>query len=161
MRLLDFLLAVLVLGAFAVVAELGLRETETGGTAYAIDGDTLELSGEHVRLQGIDAPELFQTCQKDGRDWDCGRAARKALADALKGGPVACSYGERDTYDRPLARCAVKGRDLGALLVSQGLAVGYRSRDYDREEAEARAQKRGIWAGTFERPAEYRAEHPR
>ena len=46
------------------------------GTARAVDGDTLDLSGERVRLIGIDAPELDQSCQRDGQGWACGDWAR-------------------------------------------------------------------------------------
>lgn len=160
-RLMDLFLAMLLLGGFALLAQLVLREAEMTGPAYAIDGDTLDLAGEHVRLLGIDAPEREQTCMRDGKTWGCGQAARQALADALRDGPVTCTYGERDAYDRPLARCEVKGQDLGARLVAEGLAVSYRSRAYAGQEAAARAAKRGIWAGTFQRPVEYRAAHRR
>lgn len=160
-RLLDLAVAIAIIAGLAYLTQLLLREEKLAGPASAVDGDTLDLVGEHIRLQGIDAPELDQTCARDGHTWACGQAARRALADALRRGPVACAYTERDVYDRPLARCSVKGEDLGALLVAQGLAIGYRSRDYAAQEAEARDKKRGLWAGAFQRPVEYRAAHPR
>lgn len=158
LRRLDVVFAVLLLAGLAVLAEWLLRE-DVSGAARAADGDTLVLNGEHVRLKGMDAPELAQTCTRDGRDWPCGREAKAALAAALKKGEVACTFSERDDYDRPLAHCAVAGVDLGALLVRQGLAVAFGA--YHAEEAEARAARRGMWAGTFQRPAAYRAEHRR
>ncbi|MFG1360305.1 thermonuclease family protein [Xanthobacter pseudotagetidis] len=158
LRRLDVVFAVLLLAGLAVLAEWLLRE-DVSGAARAADGDTLVLNGEHVRLKGMDAPELAQTCTRDGRDWPCGREAKAALAAALKKGEVACTFSERDDYDRPLAHCAVAGADLGALLVRQGLAVAFGA--YHAKEAEARAARRGMWAGTFQRPAAYRAGHRR
>lgn len=160
-RLLDYLLAAALLGALAAAAEWMLRE-EMAGTARAIDGDTLVLDGAHVRIQGIDAPELHQECaREDGRPWPCGAAARRAMADLVAKGAVACAWSGRDDYDRPLARCLAGGRDLGAQMVRGGYALSFRGGAYDDEEAEARRERRGIWAGTFQRPAEYRAAHPR
>ena len=46
------------------------------GRAAVIDGDTMEINGERIRLQGIDAPEVAQTCSKDsGKPWNCGLEA--------------------------------------------------------------------------------------
>lgn len=150
--------ALLLLAALAVAADLLLR-ADVSGSARAVDGDTLILEGEHVRLKGMDAPELAQTCTRDGKAWPCGKEARRALAAALRNGEVRCTFSARDDYDRPLAHCAVAGEDLGALMVRQGLALAYGG--YGAEEAQARAAGRGLWAGGFERPAQYRAEHPR
>ena len=41
-------------------------ETLTGG-ARIIDADTVEIAGEKLRLEGIDAPESRQTCKRDGK----------------------------------------------------------------------------------------------
>ncbi len=51
-----------------------LAET-LSGPARVVDGDTLFVAGERIRLHGIDAPEKDQTCSIDGRDWACGIAA--------------------------------------------------------------------------------------
>lgn len=158
LRRLDIVFAVLLLAGLAVLADWLLKE-DLSGAARAADGDTLVLNGEHVRLKGMDAPELAQTCTRDGKDWPCGREAKAALAAALKQGQVACTFSARDDYDRPLALCTVAGADLGALLVRQGLAVAFGA--YQAEEAEARAARRGLWAGSFQRPSDYRADHRR
>jgi endonuclease YncB( thermonuclease family) len=158
LRRLDVVFAVLLLAGLAVLADWLLKE-DLSGAARAADGDTLVLNGEHVRLKGMDAPELAQTCTRDGGDWPCGREAKAALAAALREGAVACTFSERDDYDRPLAQCTVSGADLGALMVRQGLAVAFGA--YHAEEAEARAARRGLWAGSFQRPADYRADHRR
>lgn len=161
MRFLDLLLAALVLLGLAVVTQIATRQDLREGVAFAVDGDTLDLAGQHVRIAGIDAPELRQECVRDRRPWACGEAARRALDEAVRRGPVTCASAYRDKYDRPLARCSVGGTDLGELMVREGFAVAYRGRDYAGVEAAAQAARRGIWAGSFQPPADYRAAHPR
>ncbi len=161
MRLFDIFRAAVILVVLAVAVEMLSRAEHLEGRAEAVDGDTLDIAGTHIRLAGIDAPELRQTCEREGRPWRCGEAARTALAEALAGGPVSCRAEKRDKYRRPLGFCTVGGTDLAALMVRKGLAVAYLSKAYQNEEAEARAAGRGLWAGTFQRPADYRAEHPR
>src|SRR5690606_2389809 len=73
------------------------------------------------------------------------------------GGAVACEGWSRDRYDRLLARCTVAGRDLARAMVEQGWAVAYGG--YDDAEAEARRARRGLWAGSFERPQDWRRIH--
>ncbi len=53
------------------------------GTASVIDGDTIEVHGQRIRLHGIDAPESRQRCRLDGKPWQCGKDAANALAAAL------------------------------------------------------------------------------
>lgn len=130
------------------------------GHAEAMDGDSLRLRGQELRLKGLDAPEYRQDCRRDGMDYPCGRAARQALAAYLARGDITCTVRERDRFGRGLARCVQSdGRDLGARLVADGFAVAFG--DYAAEEAQSRAARRGLWAGSFERPADWRARHPR
>ena len=130
------------------------------GNARASDGDSFRLGDNRVRLLGIDAPELAQDCAAaDGSSWSCGRAARDRMAALLSGGAVDCRPEDRDQYDRLLARCSVAGDDLGALMVAEGLAIA--AGLYWQEEAAARAAGRGIWAGGFDKPADWRDDHPR
>lgn len=143
--------------AFAVLAVMVLDRRpneQVTGQAWAVDGDSLVVGGRGMRIRGIDAPELRQTCTIGGHEEPCGRQAAQALRRWLARGAVTCVGGENDRYGRLLVVCRVNGTDIGADLVRNGLAVDYG--DYPAEESEARAAHRGIWAGTFERPEAWR-----
>ena len=74
------------------------------GVPRIIDADTLELSKQKVRLQGIDAPESAQTCRlTGGRRYQCGNQATAALRTRLGQGAVRCTIESRDPL-RPRAR---------------------------------------------------------
>ncbi len=128
------------------------------GPARVIDGDTIEIQGERIRLHGIDAPESRQLCRLDDKPWQCGKDAGNALVEKIASQPVTCEDLGRDRYERIIAKCAVAGEDIGAWMVSEGLALAYRrySLDYTGQEAEAQAARRGIWAGEFVKPWEWR-----
>jgi endonuclease YncB( thermonuclease family) len=128
-----------------------------------VDGDTLRLGRERVRLYGIDAPEAAQTCfDGNGRFWGCGRAATEHLKAMVAGKPVVCVQRDRDVYHRPVSICAVHGTDLGEAMVRAGLAITeerYSGGRYRAAEMEARAGRRGMWGSTFETPKAWRARH--
>lgn len=148
---------VLVVLTVPVLAADAARVT---GSARVVDGDTLVIGSEHVRLHGIDAPESDQRCEADGAAWDCGGFARQELAGLVAGQELTCTGRGRDRYDRLVARCEAAGRDIGATLVASGAATAYRrySTDYVREEGAARAAGLGIWRGTMETPEIFRHE---
>jgi endonuclease YncB( thermonuclease family) len=129
------------------------------------DGDSFRIGGERYRLQDIDAPELHQMCKDaGGREWACGRRAREELRKLLSRG-VTCAPITRDRFGRLVATCEANGRDVGEAMVRGGWATAYRGRGlsgrYASAESEARAQRRGIWAGSFEEPRHWRDGHPR
>lgn len=127
------------------------------GRARAVDGDTLRLGRERVRLLGIDAPEIAQTCRRDGRRWPCGVAARTAMARLVQRGTTRCAPRGRDRYGRLLAVCRTAGADLSASMAAAGLAVS--RGDYGAEQAAAQRARKGVWAGTFEDPRAWRDAH--
>ncbi|NBN78521.1 thermonuclease family protein [Microvirga tunisiensis] len=132
----------------------------TVAPARVIDGDTLDVGGERLRLEGIDAPELAQTCRRpDGRSYACGKVAAEALARLVAAGPLRCSGDTQDGYGRRLATCEAAGRNINAAMVLNGHAFAFTrySASYVAEEAAARAARTGLFAGTAEAPWDYRA----
>jgi len=86
-----------------------------------IDGDTLEIRGERIRLFGIDAPESGQTClDAKGRSYRCGQKAALVLDARIGEGVVTCERKGMDRYGRVVALCRVFGEDLGAWMVGLG-----------------------------------------
>lgn len=158
-RVLDILLAFSILAFIAIiwmnVDRVAMRQF--AGVAEAVDGDSLRLAGERIRLSGIDAPELGQTCRRDGEDYGCGREALKLLSRLVADLTVICGGWERDRYGRRLAVCRADGMDINRALVEQGWAVAYGG--YEDAEAAARQARRGVWAGDFERPSDWRKVH--
>jgi endonuclease YncB( thermonuclease family) len=151
------LLAVALLVAF--VLRVVSPPVESRGAARAIDGDSLEMRGHEFRLRGIDAPEYRQTCRDErGRGWACGREARRALAELIRRGTVVCTSSERDRYGRDLATCRAGDIDLNREMVRLGLAVTYIDPGASllMAEKEAKAARRGLWRGPFEKPSAWR-----
>ncbi|TCL09301.1 endonuclease YncB(thermonuclease family) [Shimia isoporae] len=129
------------------------------GTASVIDGDTIEIRGQRLRLHGIDAPESGQLCHDANNDpWRCGKEAAFALSDKIGRRPVSCNLIDQDRYGRWIAICEQNGKTLNAWLVREGWAIAYTrfSDDYVREERAARRAKRGIWQGSFVAPEDWR-----
>lgn len=87
----------------------------------AVDGDTIDLDGERIRVLGVDTPEINCHCQRE-----CGmaRAAKAFTAERLRG-QVGIERHGKDRYGRTLARVTVDGIDLAVLLVDAGLGRPY------------------------------------
>jgi endonuclease YncB( thermonuclease family) len=129
------------------------------GRASVIDGDTIEIRGERIRLVSVDAPESRQTClDAGGRAWRCGQQAALALSDMIGRSSIVCLSEGRDQYDRILGQCSVSNVGLSAWLIENGWAVPYNDREGRHYPAARRAEdaRRGIWAGSFERPSDWR-----
>jgi len=148
----------LVLVAAVRVFNAGRYELLEGRPALA-DGDSLTLSGQRIRLLGLDAPELAQTCRQGNDERPCGKMARDALRRIVGSRIVRCEAQDEDRYGRLLARCYLGDDDIGEMLVRSGWALS--SGDYERAEAQARGAGAGIWAMQFIEPKEWRALHNR
>ena len=127
--------------------------------AVVVDGDGLRIGTLRIRLWGIDAPELKQTCDQDNIEYPCGEDARFLLGGLLMGGDLSCKVKDVDRYNRTIAQCSAGGIDLGGEMVRQGYALDWKQYSkgfYKEQEIEAKANKRGIWAGNFTQPWEWR-----
>ena len=132
------------------------------GRASIIDGDTLEIHGQRIRLSAIDAPESGQTCaDANGKPWRCGTFAARAMDDLAGGKTLTCDPVDVDRYNRIVAVCYAGQTDVGAALVRAGLAMAYRKYglDYVADEKAAQIEKQGMWAGQFEWPWDWRKAH--
>ena len=126
----------------------------TSDRVRVIDGDTIDISGQRIRLHGIDTPEAKQECRRDGVTWLCGAAATNVLRKLIGGAQITCIQRDMDRYGRVVAVCHANGIDLNAAMVQSGMALAYRkySDDYTSQEASAKAAGRGLWAGQFVSP---------
>jgi endonuclease YncB( thermonuclease family) len=130
------------------------------GPAHIIDGDTIDIAGTRIRLEGIDAPEAGQTCQNArGETWDCGHAATRLLETLTQNQQVDCQSRGLDKYGRLLGICFVGTLDLNAEMVKRGYAWAFvrYSKLYVTVEAEAKKLALGIWQGPATPAWDYRA----
>lgn len=137
----------------------GVPKDAVSGRVNVIDGDSLKIGRHEIRLEGIDAPEGPQNCTRNGRQWPCGRRSAAHLRSLAGRAVVTCNTSKRDRFNRLLATCFRKDRNLNRQMVLDGWALSYGK--YRREEKQARAAKRGIWVGTFERPRYWRRRNGR
>ena len=123
-----------------------------------VDGDTIDLSDVRIRLNGIDSPEIGQTCRNNQLIWHCGIEATKTMRHLAKGKIVTCSGKKKDQYGRLIANCFVGKLSLNATMVEVGMALAYRhfSLEYVEHEKFAREAKQGLWSGEFVSPWNWR-----
>ena len=151
------------LGRLIAILTFSRRIDCLTGPAKVIDGDTIVVAGQMVRLHGIDALELDQTFWWRGQQIGCGTMSLAALEALIAGVKVRCEVIERDRHGRLVAKVFSPNRiDIGPRLVSAGWALAYRrcSTDYVAAEDEARKARRGMWRGTFVKPWEWRISSP-
>lgn len=111
------------------------------GVARVLDGETLVINGQRVRLAGIEVPEDLKRCGS-ARDADvCVTDAIRALRSMVSSAPVRCVVGDEG------ATCYTGTVDINRELVRSGYAKAYRgySSTYVDEELAAEAAGRGLW----------------
>jgi endonuclease YncB( thermonuclease family) len=90
-----------------------VAETLTGKVTKVRDGDTIEVDGTAIRLQGVAAPERREAG---------GRAARDFMRRLVDGKPVRCVTTSERSWDRQIGICYRDGEDIGAEIIRAGLA---------------------------------------
>jgi endonuclease YncB( thermonuclease family) len=145
-------------GTLVVVASLFVRSSEAPARAPAnshlsakadrlavLDGNTLRVGNQVVRLEGIAAPARGSLCHAAGQaDRDCGSAAANALAVLVRGSAVDCTIRGHDDWGRPVGNCLAGGTRLNETMVLDGWARA-EAADLREPEATARAAGRGMW----------------
>lgn len=133
--------------------------TLTTRRARALTGDTLRIGNALVAIDGVEAPEITQVCERGDDQWPCGKAARDALDRMVRGRSVSCRItGEREAGIKT-GVCATGEADLADKLIEDGMAFSTGFFFWTHRaglERKARAEKNGLWAGDPERPQAWR-----
>ena len=131
------------------------------GQVKIIDGDTISISTNKIRLHGIDAPERKQNCIYQKKEWPCGIQSTIELKKLTNNQIIKCEVSDIDIYNRYIGICSANKINLNQIMVERGWAIAYRyySTDYVIEEKYARENKLGIWKGQFEEPYLYRKKN--
>ena len=152
--------------------QLHSEEKVIYGWPKVIDGDSISIKTESIRLHGIDAPEIKQICKKkNNTPYMCGVIAKDSLknliereSSGINQKKVYCYYSERDRYKRIIGKCYVGKNsviNLNHAMVSLGQAVAYvkYSKDYIEGQNKAKKMGIGIWQGEFILPEEWRRKN--
>jgi len=139
------------------------------GTARVIDGDTISIRQQRVRIAAIDACEKEQSGLLNGKTWPCGVVARSYLRKMIDGKHVSCRIVDVDRYNRSVGQCFLENKDIGLAMVRAGQAEamlrylppnhGIDIAEYGYAENYARERLLGIWAADVESPHLYRRAH--
>ena len=141
-------------------------DSEHKGPARVIDAGTIEVGGGRHRFYGIDAVEIDRVCRhRDGTQWPCGREAAAALAELLRGRTVNCDIWQgtvRDAHDRFVSVCYAGSDNLSTWVANEGWALADRDANrlynYTTKEGMVKFLRRGVWAGPFDPPKEWRRQ---
>jgi len=122
------------------------------------DGDTIRIGDERIRFNGIDAPEIKQTCVYKQIEFKCGEFSKNLLIEKIFNQKVSCIKESKDQYGRTLAECFVGKESLSSYLVREGYAFAYRkySDKFILDEEYARIKGNGMWSMDFIFPWDFR-----
>lgn len=157
----------LTLAVESAVAEQWLGSV--AGTARVIDGDTISIRQQRVRIAAIDACEKEQSGLLNGKTWPCGLVARSYLRKMIDGKHVFCRIVDVDRYRRSVSQCFLGNTDIGIAMVRAGQVEamlrylprnhGIDIAEYGYAENAARERLLGMWAADVESPHLYRRSH--
>lgn len=97
----------------SMLGRIAGRRLPVSQPIYTIDGDTLRVGADRIRLRGINTPEL----NEPGGD-----AARQRLDQLLRDGPIRIVPYGQDIYGRTIADVFVNGRNVAEVLRQEGYA---------------------------------------
>jgi len=103
--------------AALVIVHGSAEAADYSGRARVIDGDTISIRNQRIRIAAIDACERDQTGSKGGKLWPCGVAARSYLGKMIDGQHVRCDIIDQDQYRRLVGQCFIGDVDIGLALV--------------------------------------------
>lgn len=149
------LLVIFIISTFHI-AHAGMK-----GKPVIVDGDTIIIDNNAIRLEGIDAPEAGQKCNKASRrKWSCGKEAVKVITNIIDGKTVRFKSVGTDDFNRTIATCYVGDTNINATMVRLGYAWAFRkySTNYIEDEEFAKKQNKGIWQAKTETAWDYRAQ---
>ena len=108
-----------------------------------VDGDSIELNGKMYRLYGIDAPDDGQICP-DG--WPAAYESEAYLGQLIEGKTVTCMPIGLPRRNETDAICRADGVDIGAAMVTGGMAYAFvpYSVRYITQESAAVSANRGM-----------------
>ena len=140
------------------------------GVPSVTDGDTIKINGNKIRLFGIDAPEVKQSCKKPFisfsfyslyKKYNCGVISTEKLRDKISNKKISCLISNKDRYGRFIGECFYKKLNLNSWMVKNGYAVAYLkySKKFVAQENQAKKNKLGIWQGPFINPWEWRKKN--
>jgi endonuclease YncB( thermonuclease family) len=149
---------------FSLLAALLLASPSLAAEPVVHDGHTIQLGDITYRLDGIDAPELDQTCIDDHADpWSCGIDARDQLTKLINGRPVRCDDlgPDKTTSKRHIGICSAQGEttSLNQQLVKLGFAISAEPAlkvQLKDDATAAKASNAGLWKGCFAAPQDFR-----
>lgn len=133
----------------------------SGKVTGILSGRTFQMGNMDIKLYGIDAPALTQTCLNlRGESYSCGHTSKQKLSKLLLNKTVECQLVAKIGPNDYTATCVIKGYDVGASMISIGWAVADRrvTMVYVPYETQARKQHQGLWAGKFVAPWDFRAQ---
>ena len=87
-----------------------------------VDGDTIWLQGVNLRLESFDTPEPYNDICGGPAEVALAHRASARLLQLLSSGPFTVDTGGEDRYGRVLATIRIGGRDVGDILIEEGLA---------------------------------------
>jgi endonuclease YncB( thermonuclease family) len=144
--------------AMFISSELLQNNSKIIGKAKIIDGDSIMLNKNEIRLQDIDAPEYDQECHDvNNKKYKCGNSAKFFLKKIINNQELSCNISGRDFYNRLLGTCFLNSKNINQEMVKNGHAIRYSANPlYYADELYAKHNKLGVWQGDFITPKQYR-----